>query len=261
MPPERIRAIIVDDESLARDGIRIRLEREPDVEVVGEFGQVRPALELLRAQPVDLVFLDVQMPGASGFELVECLGGEAAPAVVFVTAYADYAVEAFRVRALDYLLKPVDDERFRRALDTVREHLRLRLEGELGRRVRSAIESAGQPPVGARRTVDRIAVKANGTIRFVETGEIDWLEADGDYVRLHAGRESHLVRSTLSELQAQLDPSLFARIHRSTVVRLDRIREMQPLFHGEYSVVLRDGTKLKLSRAYRAAAERVLGGS
>jgi two-component system LytT family response regulator len=263
MPLDRIRAIIVDDEPLAREGIRIRLERQPDVEVVGEFGHAGPALDFLRAEPVDLVFLDVQMPGATGFDLLERLGRDDAPAVIFVTAFAEHAVEAFRVRALDYLLKPVDDQRFRDALDAARASLRRDREGELGRRLRSVLEelqaTPPAPPPAGRRAVDRIAVEASGKIRFVATDDIDWAEADGDYVRLHAGRESHLVRSTLSELHAQLDPARFARIHRSTVVQVDRIREMEPLFHGEYSVLLKDGTKLKLSRGYRAAVERLLG--
>ena len=233
----------------------MRLAGEPDVEVIAEAGNVAAALELLRSQPVDLVFLDVQMPGASGFELVRGLGPDA-PAVVFVTAYADYAVDAFRVRALDYLLKPVDDERFALMLERVRDHLRRDGDGAPGRGARPTADGGA---TAAPRAADRIAVKSNGQIRFVEAAEIDWLEADGDYVRLHAGKDTHLVRGSLTDLHEELDPALFVRIHRSTVVRLDRIREMQPLFHGEYSVALKDGTRLKLSRGYRAAVERVLG--
>ena len=263
--PQRISTVIVDDEPLAREGVRLLLAHYPDFEIVGEFDHVHPALDFITANPVNLVFLDIAMPGASGFDLLERLETDRPPAVVFVTAFAEHAVQAFGVRAVDYLLKPTDPERFARALENVRQHLQRLREEEVVRRLRSALgaseaEDAGPADaVETRPAMDRVAVRSNGRIRLVPTVEIDWVEADGDYVRLYVGQDSYLVRSTLSDFLIQLPADRFLRIHRSTIVQVDRIREMQTLFHGEYQILLRDGTKLKLSRGYRGAVERLVG--
>ncbi|HEX8274436.1 MAG TPA: LytTR family DNA-binding domain-containing protein [Longimicrobiaceae bacterium] len=263
----KIRTLIVDDEPLARDGVRIRLEREPDFEVLGECGNGADAAEAILELEPDLVFLDVQMPGVSGFGVLEALAGERLPHVVFVTAFDQYAVRAFEVHALDYLLKPFDDERFADTLARVRARLADARSGSLGRQLAALAEqlgragasapSASAPPEG-RRYADRLVIRDAARIRWVRVDELDWIEADGDYMRLHSAGTSHLLRKTMAELERSLDPRRFLRIHRSTIVNLDRVREMQPYFHGEYSVILHDGTRLKLSRGYRPRLQAVL---
>jgi two-component system, LytTR family, response regulator len=235
-----IHALIVDDEPLARRGIRVRLERAGGVEVIGECASGSEAVTVIRHLEPDLVFLDVQMPGLDGFDVVERVGVERMPPVVFVTAYDAHALRAFDVHALDYLLKPIDDERF----DTAVERARRRV-GEreaMGRQLAAALGDL-RPR--------RILIKDRGRVVILNEADVDWVEAEGDYVRVHAGGRGHLLRETMSAMEERLDPGSFARIHRSTIVNVGRIRELKPLPNREYTVVLKDGTQLRLSRSYR----------
>lgn len=254
-----IRVIIVDDEVLGREGIRLRLEREAGVEVVGEFASADAALEAIPELAADVMFLDVQMPGLSGLDLVKQTGVDAVPAVVFVTAYAQYAIQAFGVRALDYLVKPYDDERFAEMLDRVRAHITRLRDGALGRQVRTVLsrglDGAGEAPAG----VARVPVKTENGVTFVRTDTIDWIEAARDHVRVHVGRDVFVIRNTLTRMHETLDPRRFVRIHRSAVVNIDRIAELQPFFHGEYIAVLQSGRRLKVSRSWRDELARALG--
>jgi len=204
------------------------------------------------------VFLDVQMPERDGFAVMEAVGGERLPLVVFVTAYEAYALRAFEVRALDYLLKPFDQARFQQTLQRVRTELTHQESDALARRVLAlATEFRPERPPAT----DRLVVKSAGRVSFLRTREIDWIEASGNYLKLHVGAESYLVRQTMSLMEEQLDPSTFVRIHRSQIVNIDRIKEMHPLFNGEYEVVLRTGARLTLSRGYRDKLQSRLGGA
>jgi two-component system LytT family response regulator len=254
---EALRVMIVDDEAPAREGLRLRLRNEPGVTVVGECGDVRRAIEMLRANAPDVLLLDIEMPASNGFSLVGQLG-DRRPLVIFVTAHERHALRAFGVQALDYLLKPVEQERLRQALDRARAQLVLERNGELADRVRGLVadDSASRQATTAR-SAERIAVREDGVIRFIDVADIDWIEAAGDGVTLHVGRASHLVRRSLSQIAALLPSDGFLRIHRSTVVNVRRVRELQPWFHGEYVVVLNDGTNLKLSRTHRDALARL----
>ena len=265
-----IRALIVDDEPLARERIRTLLRDEPDIEIVGECSDGRKAVAAIRKQPLDLLFLDVQMPEMDGFEVLQAVGPDAVPAIIFVTAYDEYALRAFEERALDYLLKPFDRERFRRALERVRIHLQGRQAGEVNQQLRQLIETIRRSPEAAAvphnggsdrlmTPADRLVVKSGGRVYFLKIEEIDWIEAAGNYVRLHTSRDSHLVRDTMNNVESRLDTSRFLRIHRSTIVNLERIKELQPWFHGDYVVLLRDGTRLTLSRSYRDRLHEILG--
>lgn len=248
----RIRTVIIDDEPMARRGVRLMLERDAAVEVVGEASTGRDAADLMRRERPDLAFLDVQMPGGDGFEALASVGAAAAPAVVFVTAYDEHALRAFEVNAVDYLLKPFDDERFAAALQRGKDAVRRREADSVNRRLSQLLDylqsapPAPKPADGA----DRILVKSSGEIFFLKAEEIDWIEAEGDYMKFHVAGRSHLMRETMARLEARLDPKRFVRIHRSTIVNIDRLRKLSPSFAGEYAVVLHDGTKLKLSRGY-----------
>ncbi len=203
----------------------------------------------------DLVFLDVQMPGLNGFEVLEAVGPEKMPLVVFVTAYDQHALRAFQVRALDYLLKPFDRDRFKDALQRARAHIQRDETGDLGRRLLALVKDLrrDQPKT------DRLVVKSGGRLFFLRTDEIDWVEAAGNYVRLHVGSASHLLRETMNAIEGRLDPEKFFRIHRSRMVNMERIQEMQPWLNGEYAVLLRTGTRLTLSRGYREKLQDRLG--
>jgi two-component system, LytTR family, response regulator len=238
------RVLIVDDERLARLGVRQLLE-EHEVEVVGECDGGEAAIAAIRQLAPDLVFLDVQMPEVDGFDVLERVGPEQMPAVVFVTAYDDYAVRAFEVHALDYLLKPFSAERFRSALGHARDFVAKR-------------RANGLPAREAGRR-NRLMIKSSGRIHFLRMADIDWCEAAGNYVRVHVGPQCYLVRDTMSHLESELDPQQFIRIHRSTIVNVDRVQEMQSSFNGEYVVLLRGGTRLTLSRGYRDAIHARLG--
>ena len=244
-PP--IRALVVDDEPLARARVRQLLEEDDDVTLLGECADGVEAIAAIREQRPDLVFLDVQMPEKGGFDVLAALDPADRPAVVFVTAHDHHAIQAFEVNALDYLLKPFDEDRFRRTLARAKAALRTDPH-ELHRRTLALLEELKSPrPAPA----DRLMIREAGRLFFLRTDEIDWIESDGNYVRLHASGASHQLRETLSRLEAQLDPGRFLRIHRKAIVNLDRVKEIQPLFHGEHRVILADGTELTLSRGYR----------
>ena len=252
----RIRALIVDDEPLAVDNVRIALAAFPDVEVVGECGSGRAAVEAItRARP-DLVFLDVQMPSLDGFGVIEEVGPDAMPHVIFVTAYDEHALRAFEVNAVDYLLKPFDDERFEACVLHALARVRAARSGEAGQTLSRVLDSLPtamdtRPGEEGSPHAERILVREGERMRFLHTRDLDWLEAAGNYVRLHAGKERHLIRATLTELSSRLDPRRFVRIHRSTIVNVDRIHEIQPWAGGDYVAVLQDGQQLRVSRTYR----------
>jgi two-component system LytT family response regulator len=249
-----IRVLLVDDESLAREMLREMLQDDPQVTIVGESCNGREALEAIRAHSPDLIFLDVQMPELGGFEVLEALGKEI-PRVIFVTAYDQYAVRAFEVHALDYLLKPFDQERFDISWQRARAQILRDRDGGTDQRILALLEEMK----AGKRYLERLVIKASGRIYFLETAEIDWIEAEGNYVSVHSAKKSHLLRETISSLEAQLDPRKFLRIHRSSIVRIDRIQELQPWFHGEYRIILQNGTQLTLSRNYRDKLQEALG--
>ncbi|MBV9957483.1 MAG: response regulator transcription factor [Acidobacteria bacterium] len=251
----RLRAIVVDDEMLARQIIREMLANDAEVEIVAECVNGREAVEAIQAHKPDLLFLDIQMPEVAGFEVLEAMKGERLPGVIFVTAYDQYAVRAFEYHALDYLLKPFDRERFEMAVSRAKAQLRRDRNGELDRRILALLEALKAES----KYVDRLVIKNGGRVFFLESGEVNWIEAEGNYVRLHTDKKAHLLRETISSLEEQLDPKKFLRVHRSTIVRIDSIRELQPWFHGEYHIILHDGTKLTLSRNYREQLQTVLG--
>lgn len=252
-----VRVLLVDDEPLARRRLRSLMEDRPDVEVVGESGNGVDAVCRLRAGGVDLMFLDIQMPDLDGFGVVEEIGAENMPVVVFVTAFEEYALDAFEVSALDYLLKPFEDERFELALDRALRQIGERRSAQLGERLACLVEgrrsgTGAETGTGEEGPLKRFAVRKRGRIFLLPESEVEWLEAAGSYVRLHTVRgAAHLVRDTLKRLQTALDDSVFVRIHRSTIVRADRVRELEPLSHGEYALRLVGGARLRLSRSYR----------
>jgi two-component system LytT family response regulator len=249
-----IRVLLVDDESLAREMLREMLQDDPAVTIVGESCNGLEALEAIRTHSPDLIFLDVQMPELGGFEMLEALGKEI-PRVIFVTAYDQYAVRAFEVHALDYLLKPFDQERFNISWQRARAQILRDRGGGTDQRILALL----QEMKAGNKYLERLVIKASGRIYFLETTEIDWIEAEGNYVSVHCGKKSHLLRETISSLEAQLEPKKFLRIHRSSIVRIDRIQELQPWFHGEYRIILQNGTQLTLSRNYREKLQEALG--
>ena len=260
---ERIRALVVDDEPAARAAIRALLAHDPEIHVVGECADGRTALDAIRGAAPDLLFLDVQMPEMDGFTLLGQLEPGELPVVVFVTAYDQYALRAFDVHALDYLLKPFDDERFRRAVAHAKQQVRQGKLGALSERLVALLDGVGRPPAVTRngQYLKRLAIKAGGRVTILGVKDIDWIEAEGDCVKIHAGRAWHLLRETMKHLETQFDPARFVRIHRSTIVNVERIKELQPYFRGEYVVILHDGTSLKLSRGYKEHLEAALGRS
>jgi two-component system LytT family response regulator len=263
-----IRALIVDDEPLARENLRMRLRGEADFAIAGECANGAEAIAAIEAQRPEVVFLDIRMPDRNGFEVIDEISPECQPVIIFVTAYDRYAIEAFRVHALDYLLKPFDDERFAETLQTCRRRVaELRRAGsepvhyQLAGPVSGDLSDAA-PPAAARageRCLARLVIKARGRIFFIKATTIDWIEAQGDYACLHVGAQSYLLRRTMNELEARLDPDCFARISRSTIVNLDRIAELRPASRGEHRVLLATGHELKLTRTYRGRLEGRLG--
>jgi two-component system LytT family response regulator len=251
----RIRTLIVDDEPLARQRLRALLGGDPDIDLVGECGDGRQALDEVRRLTPDLLFLDVQMPALDGFGVLEGLAGGALPAVIFVTAHDRYALKAFEVNAVDYLLKPFDRARFSAALQRAKAQVRRARAGALDERLLDLLETVQNRRPGP----ERLIVKSGGRVYFVRVQDIDWIEAAGNYVRLHVGKEDHLLRESLSGLEGKLDAGRFVRIHRSTIVNMDRIRELQPAFHGDHVLLLQDGTELTLSRSFRERMEAALG--
>jgi len=245
----------VDDEPLGRERIRALIGDDSEIDVVGECSNGRQAVAAIEQTRPDLVYLDVQMPEMDGFAVLDAIASERMPAIIFVTAYDRYAVQAFEVHALDYLLKSFDRERFQDALRRAKEQIRSSQQGFWNERLTGLLED-----LQARQTrLTRFVIRSAGRIFFLRVEDIDWLEASGNYVRIHVGRESHLIRETLQSVEGRLDPAKFLRIHRSSVVNFDRIKELQPLFHGDYVVRLRDGTELTLTRNYREKLAGVFG--
>lgn len=253
-----IRALIVDDEPPARENLRLLLETEEDVEVVAECGSGASAVEAIENLELDLVFLDVQMPSMDGFEVIEAVGPGRMPITVFVTAYDRYALRAFETRALDYLLKPFDDARFAEALERARERILRRDESDFARRVLSLVQ--GGEPAG-RRHLTHLTVRERERVVLVKVEDVARFEAAGDYVEVHVGDRTHLIDDTMKSLEAELDPRRFVRIHRSHIVNVDRIAELEPFFHGDWVITMDDGAELRLARTRREALERALGRS
>lgn len=256
-----LRAIVVDDEDLARRGMRTLLERAGDVEVVGEYGNGREAIDAIRTLEPDLAYLDVQMPGKTGFDVIEAIEGPHCPHIVFVTAFDKYAVQAFEAHALDYLLKPVSERRFREsmlraraAVGSFRDETILRRFSRATAELRQVLTHAGYAS-----SQDRISVKTREGVEIVSVADIDWVESNRDYVILHAGKKTWLLRETISAVEARFAHCGFLRIHRSVLVNANRVRGLRPLSKGEFTVILIDGTELKLSRNYRKTFKRLLG--
>jgi two-component system, LytTR family, response regulator len=252
-----VRAVVVDDEAVARRRvIRLLSERE-DIEVVGEANGGRTAVEAIQRSRPDLVFLDVQMPDFDGFEVLRQLEGEKLPVVVFVTAYDDYALRAFEANAIDYLLKPYDSDRFTRAVDRALHWIGTARSGDEEDRLRSLLREVlrNQQAVASSDAraapLDRFMIKKRGRAQFVRADEVDWIESDGNYVRIHVGTTSHLVRGTIAACADRLDPRRFVRVHRRYIVNIDRVSEVQPWFGGDYVIILGNGHKLRLSRNFR----------
>lgn len=262
MAKEPIRVLIVDDEPLAREGIRLLLEKDPEIDIVGECGDADSAARAVRAERPALVFLDVQMPGGSGFDVLIRTADLPPPVVVFVTAFDQYALRAFEACALDYLLKPFDDDRFVKTLSRAKRAIRERRAGEMNRQLVSLLErfqpGSEGPPVLAdpgdgagSKWLTRLAIKSSGRVVFVRAEEIDWIGAADYYVEVHVGDKAHLLREPMTKLEARLDPRRFIRIHRSSIVNVDRVAEVRNTPHGDSLVLLHDGTKLRMSRSRR----------
>jgi two-component system LytT family response regulator len=252
---KKVRILIVDDEPLARERLRTLLADKDWLQVIGECQNGLEAAEQIQRQQPDLVFLDIQMPGATGFETIEAVGANRMPLVVFVTAFDRYALRAFEVNALDYLLKPFDRDRFEQTLERARQQLERQSSGDLERRLLELMRDlkAHTP------RLERFVVKSGGRVFFVRSEEIDWIEAAGNYVKLHVGQDTHLFRETMNAVEAQLDPGTFFRIHRSHIINIERVKELQPWFNGEYVVFLKNGTRLTLSRGYREKLQERIG--
>jgi two-component system LytT family response regulator len=251
-----VRTLIVDDEVAARDVLRLLLAQDPDIELVGESGDGLEALDQVRHRRPDLIFLDVQMPAMDGLTVLGQLEEAHLPVVVFVTAYDQHALKAFDLHAVDYLLKPFDDARFFRALSRAKERVRLGHLGALAEPLLACLRGLEGAAPG--RWLERLVVREAGRSLILPLAEVDWIEARGDYLRVHAGKATHLVRMTMKELERQLNPASFIRIHRSTMVQLSRIREVQPWLRGDFVVRLSDGTRLRLARGLRSQVEAVL---
>lgn len=262
----KITTLIVDDEPTARRGVRLLLERDPEVLVVGEASSGAEAVRRIVADKPDLVFLDVQMPEMDGFKVLQAVGTQHAPTIIFVTAHDHHALQAFEVSAVDYLLKPFDDERFLSALRRAKSEIMRRQTDALGAKLSNLLAylqaggpTAVEPPASIEAVHnDRILLKSGGEIFFLKADEIDWIEAEGDYMKFHASGRTHLLRETMGRLESRLDGKRFIRIHRSTIVNIDRVRKLSPSFAGEYAVILHDGTKLKLSRGYHDRLQELL---
>jgi two-component system LytT family response regulator len=260
--PDRLTALIVDDEALARASLHGLLAQDPEIEIIGECGGGAEAAGQVLVRVPDILLLDVQMPEVDGFEVLRRIGPATVPAVVFVTAHDVYALQAFEAEALDYLLKPFDDARFQRSLSRAKARAR---EWRVHRLTRRLVAAFGNPDVRDAPAhhgdayAERLALKNDGCISFLRVTEIDWIEAADYCVRVHAGGRFHLLRESMRELEVRLDPRRFFRVHRSAIVNVSRIRELQPYFHGEFVLVMQDGARLKLSRGRRERLTALLG--
>ncbi len=244
----KIRSLIVDDEPLARKVLNNLLQNEPDIEVLGECADGQEALAAIRKQAPDLVFMDVEMPGLNGFATIKEVGDQQKPVFVFVTAHERFAAQAFDAQAADYLVKPFDKERFHTAVERAKELVHEGMAQRLGKHL-SSLRTFLKPEA---KRADRLVVKSGGRILFLKTTDVDWIEAADNYVNLHVGKEAYMLRETMTALEARLATDQFVRISRSTIVNIEQIRELKPLFHGDYAVILRNDTQLTLSRSHRS---------
>lgn len=269
----RIRTLLVDDERLARRGLELRLAAAPDFEIVGECENGREAIEQVTRLAPDVMFLDIQMPGLSGFDVLAALPQDTMPVVVFVTAFDKYALDAFEARALDYLLKPVDDERLGNALERIRAQMRARAtlsQHEKMLALLADVKGAGElepeellarMASPATRYPEIVAIRTGRDVVRVRSAEIDWIDAAGDYMCIHASGQTHVLRATMKQLESALDPAVFQRVHRSAIVNLARVRKLRPHANGEYFLTLAGGQELKLSRTHRDKVELLLDGA
>jgi len=255
---ERIRTLIIDDEPLARRNLRLLLEKDPQIEIIDECRNGREAVKAVNSLAPDLIFLDIQMPEMDGFEVIANVGAERINAIIFVTAFDQYALKAFEVHALDYLLKPFDDARFNKALQQAKSQIEQREINKISKKLLALLEDRESKQEHSAREkiyLTRLMIKLANRVVLLKVNEIDWIEADGNYAKLHVGRKAHLLREKMHDLEAQLNPQNFIRIHRSIIVNLERIKELHPHFNGDYIVVLEGGVQLKLSRSRREQLE------
>jgi two-component system LytT family response regulator len=250
----QLTTLIVDDEPLAREGLRLLLSKDPEVCDIREARDGREGVAAIRERKPDLVFLDVQMPEMEGFEVVRTIGAQSMPAVIFVTAHDQYAIEAFEINALDYLLKPVIEERFIKALARAKDLIRSSAAADSNRQIIGLLEAIASP----RNYLKRLAVRSAGKTLFLEVSDVDWIGAAENYVELHVGRASHLLHVTMNTFEKSLDPEVFLRIHRSIIINRDRIKEMESGAHGEYVITLRDGVRLQSGRTYAEQLKALL---
>jgi two-component system LytT family response regulator len=253
-----IRAVIADDEPLAQQRILRLLTTEPDIEVAAVCGNGLETLDAIRAHKPDLIFLDVQMPEVDGIGVLREIGPQNFPVAIFITAYDSYALQAFEANALDYLLKPFDEARFHSAVARARNHIANTKRRELTDRLLALLDEVNVPQNNG---ADRLIIKSGGRVVFIKTAEIDWVEAAANYVRIHSGTETYLMRETMNSFEARLDSSKFIRIHRSSIVNIEKIKELQPCNSGEYIVVLRNGKELSLSRSFKDRIQHLVLGS
>ncbi|MEQ8178228.1 MAG: LytTR family DNA-binding domain-containing protein [Amphiplicatus sp.] len=271
METEKIRVLIVDDEPLALRGLKLRLAEFPEIEIVGEATNGREAVKAIKQHLPDLVFLDIQMPGLDGFGVVRAMIGAPAPLFVFVTAYDKYAIDAFEANALDYLVKPVDEERLKDAIHRAREAMKSRAAAQRESRLvellaslsdddRDRIKELIAEPewTEKERYSERLSFKDGSKVVMLNADEIDWIDAAGDYMCIHAAGKTHIIRETMKTLQARLDPSRFQRVHRSAIVNVKKVKELHPHSNGEYFIILEGGAELKLSRSYKEVVARFL---
>jgi two-component system LytT family response regulator len=246
-----VRTLIVDDEPIARKGIRRFLNAESDIEIIGECADGVEAVEMIQQQKPDLVLLDIQMPELDGFGVIEALEGKNIPVVIFITAFDEFALKAFSVHALDYLLKPLKQEQFHVALERAKAILGFKQKKQFEEQLNTMLKF-----VSSHRTyLERLIIKSNKSIIVLNVRDVDWFEAYGDYIRVHCNMKTHLIKNTMTELEKSLDPKMFVRVHRSTILQLNRVKELRPLSNGDYVVTLSDGANVSLSRTY---SEKVL---
>ncbi|HEX8844328.1 MAG TPA: LytTR family DNA-binding domain-containing protein [Pyrinomonadaceae bacterium] len=258
---KKIKTLIVDDEPLARRTIRDLLAADPEIEIIGECSSGLEAVKFIRREPPDLLFLDIQMPGMNGFEALSKIEYEQIPAIIFVTAFDRYALQAFEIHALDYLLKPFTDKRFEEALRQAKSQVELKEINRLSQSLLALLgDQAGRDAATLKRKsfLTKFMIRSGGRVAFIKAADVDWIAADDYYIKLHIGGKSHLLRISMNELEEKLDPKRFLRIHRSTIINFDRVKELHQNPNGEYVVVLKDGTELKLSRGRRERLEELL---
>ena len=256
-----IRLLIVDDEPLARAGVRSLLAADEEIEVIGECGDGAEAVVAIVDMEPDAVLLDIKMPEMNGLDVVRTIGVERMPLVVFITAYDEHALRAFELHAVDYLLKPFDDERFLKTLSRLKRELRTRAAAQLSEKLLNVLQETNPRAPRASQYLSRIVVRADGRTLLLRAADVDWIEAADYYAKIHVGGKSHLLRETMNELEARLDPDLFFRAHRSAIVNLEKVKEIQPYTRGEHVVIMSNGARVRLSRGRREKLEEKLGQS